>query len=41
MCLFSENFPIFITHHACLLKMSKFVYKITRQSVAIYQSQTI
>jgi len=40
-CLFSENFPIFITHHDCLPKRAKFVYKNTRQSVAFYQSPII
>jgi len=33
--------PDFMTHHDCLTKMAKFVYKNTCQSVANYQSQTI
>jgi len=31
----------FITHHDCLTKMAKFVYKNILQSVASYQSQTV
>jgi len=27
ICLFSDKFLIFITHHDCLAKIAKFVYK--------------
>jgi len=37
--LFLENFPSFMTHHVCLAKMAKSVYKNTRQSVGKYQSR--
>jgi len=40
VCLFTENIPIFIAHHDCLVKMSKFVYKNTCQTVTNSQSQT-